>query len=61
MTGRLTGQVCDINCFTGAWGGTDTLVNCNKIDQDKIIKYIGKLTQERKIFESLPMSVEVTC
>ena len=46
---------------TGAWSGTDTLANCNKVEHDKIIKDIGKLTQERKIFENLPTFVEVTC
>ena len=46
---------------TGAWSGTNTLANCNKVKHDKIIKYIGKLTQERKFFENLPKSVEVTC
>ena len=47
--------------YTGAWSGTDTLANCNKVEHDKIWKYIGKLTQERKKFENLPTSVEVTC
>ena len=45
---------------TGAWNGIDTLANCNKVEHDKIIKYIGKLTQESKNFENLPTSIEVT-
>ena len=47
--------------YTGAWSATDTLTNCNKVEHDKILMDIGKLTQERKNFENLPMSVEVTC
>ena len=30
---------------TGAWSGANTLANCNKVEHEKIIKYIGKLTQ----------------
>ena len=46
---------------TGAWSGTDTLATCNKVEHDKIIKYFGKITQERNFFENLPMSVVVIC
>ena len=45
----------------GALSGIDTLANCNKVQYDKICKYFGKLTQERKNFENLPTPVEVTC
>ena len=45
----------------GAWSGTDNPANCNKVEHDKILKYIGKLTQEGKNFENLPTSLEVTC
>ena len=47
--------------YTGTWSGTDTRANCNKVEHDKILKYIGKLSQERKSFANLPMSMEVTC
>ena len=33
------------------------LANCNKVEHDKIIEYMGKLTKERKLFENLPMSL----
>ena len=46
---------------TGAWSGTDTLANCNKVEHDKFSKYNGKLTQERKFFENLSTSMGVTC
>ena len=46
---------------TGAWICTDTLENRNKGEHDKIIKYIGKVTQERKNLENLPTSVKVSC
>ena len=46
---------------TGAWSGTDTPANCNKVEHDKIQKYFGKLTQERKNFENLLTSMGDTC
>ena len=47
--------------FTGAWSGNDALTNCNKVEHDKILEFIGKLTKERKNFENLWTSVEVSC
>ena len=55
---NVTNKSCNI---TGAWSGTDTLAHCNKVKHDKIIKYIGKLTQERKRTEIPPTSSGVTC
>ena len=47
--------------FLFAWSRIDTIANCNKVEYDKIWKYIGKITQKRKNFENLLTSVEVTC
>ena len=46
--------------FTGAWSGIDTLMNCNKIERDKIWKYHEKLIPERKRIQNLLTSVGVT-
>ena len=59
-----TGQTSKENfssVATSAWCDADTLTNCNKVEHDKIWKYFGKLTQERKFFENLLTSMGVTC
>ena len=62
MSGSRTKEATSVSNvkFTGALSDIDTLPNCNKLEHDKIWKYIGKLTQEKKI-ENLPMSMVVTC
>ena len=44
-----------------AWSGIETLANCKKVENEKILKYNEILTQERKIFENLLTSVGATC
>ena len=62
MTDALANQsTCIQFQYTGAWSGTDTPANCNKVEHDKILKHFGKLTQERKNFKNLLTSVEDTC